>query len=78
MSIRGWLKRLEREAGPLCGTLRLPDGREISYEREELFDALLAAIEGQEHRLLPYLRQMPSREGMPGVVKALERSEDAS
>ncbi len=78
MGLRGRLKRMEREAGPHCGKLRLPDGREVSCEREELFDALLAAIDGHEHRLLPYLRQMPSREGMPGVVKALERSEDAS
>jgi hypothetical protein len=78
MGLRGKIKRLEREAGLLRGTLRLPDGREVSYEREELFDALLAAIDGQEHRLLPYLRQMPSREGMPGVIKALEGSEDAS
>jgi hypothetical protein len=75
MSIRGWLKRLEREAGPLCGTLRLPDGREVSYEREEMLEALLAAIDGQEHRLLPYLRQMPTREGMPGLIRALEGGE---
>jgi hypothetical protein len=78
MGLRDKIKRLEREAGPLRGTLRLPDGREVSYERGELFDALLAAIEGQEHRLLPYLRQMPGREGMPGVIKALEGGEDAS
>ena len=75
MSIRGWLKRLEREAGLLCGTLRLPDGREVSYEREEMLEALLAAIDGQEHQLLPYLRQMPTSEGMPGLIRALEGGE---
>ncbi len=78
MGLRYKIKRLEREAGPLRGTLRLPDSREVSYEREEMLEALLAAIDGHEHRLLPYLRQMPTTEGMPGVVKALERSEDAS
>jgi hypothetical protein len=72
MGLRDKLRRLERDAGPLYGTLRLPDGTEVRYEREELFDALLAAIEGREHRLLPYLRQIPGGEGMGGVVRALE------
>jgi hypothetical protein len=75
MGLRGWLKRMEREAGPLRSTLRLPDGREVGYEREEMLEALLAAIDGQEHRLLPYLRQMPAREGMPGLIRALEGGE---
>jgi hypothetical protein len=70
--VRRWIKRLEREAGSLHGTLRLPDGTEVHYEREELFDALLAATSGREHRFLPYLRQIPGSEGMPGVVRALE------
>jgi hypothetical protein len=40
-----------------------------------MLEALLAAIDGQEHRLLPYLRQMPTREGMPGLIRALEGGE---
>jgi len=68
------MRRLERNAGPLYGTLRLPDGTEIRYEGGEMLDALLAAIDGQEHRLLPYLRQAGpgTNEGMPGIIRAIE------
>jgi hypothetical protein len=78
MGLRDKIRSLEKQAGPLRGTLRLPDGREVSYEHEELLEALLAVMEGREHRLLPYLRQMPSTEGIPGIIRALERSEHAS
>ncbi len=79
MSLRTWLKRLERESEDLRGgTLELPDGTRIPYEGDEMLEALLAAMEGRHHRLLPYLRQMPTNQGMPGVIKALERSEHAS
>ena len=74
MGLRDRLKRLEREAGDLHGTLRLPDGTEIRYEGGEMLDALLAAIDGQEHRLLPYLRQIEASEGMPGIIRAIEGS----
>jgi hypothetical protein len=74
-SLERRIKTLEREAGPLRGTLRLPDGREVSYERAEMLEALLAAIDGQDHRLLPYLRQIPTAVEMPGLVRALEGSE---
>jgi hypothetical protein len=74
--VRAWIKRLEREAGDFHGTLRLPDGTEIRYEGGEMLDALLAAIDGQEHRLLPYLRQAEpeTTEGMPGLIRAIEGS----
>jgi hypothetical protein len=78
VGLRNWIKRLEREAEPLHGTLRLPDGTEIRYQGAELLDALLAAIDGREHRLLPYLRQMPSGEGMSGMIRAIEGDERAS
>ena len=74
MGLRDMLRRLEREAGDLGGTLRLPDGTEVRYEPLETFDALLATIDGREHKLLPYLQQIPTREGMPGIVRALEGS----
>jgi hypothetical protein len=70
--VRGWIKRLEREAGPLHGTLQLPDGTEVRYEAPEMLEALLAAIEAREHRLLPYLKQIETSEGMPGMVRAIE------
>jgi hypothetical protein len=76
--VRSWIKRLEREAGPLRGTLRLPDGREVRYERGEMLDALLAAIDGREHRLLPYLRQIDTSDGMPSMIRAIEGSGRAS
>jgi hypothetical protein len=72
--VRGWIKRLEREAGDLHGTLRLPEGTEIRYEGGEMLDAFLAAIDGQEHRLLPYLRQIDTTQGMPGLIRAIEGS----
>ena len=75
MGLRDRLRRLEQDA-PLGGTLRLPDGTEIRYGPEELLDALCAAIEGEQHRLLPYLRQIDTNQGMPGLIRALEGSRD--
>jgi hypothetical protein len=75
MGLRDRLKRLERNA-PTRGTLRLPDGTEVRYGPEEMLDALCAAIEGREHRLIPYLRQIPTREGMPGLIRAIEGNAD--
>jgi hypothetical protein len=74
MGLRSWVRKLERDAGDLHGTLRLPGGTVVRYGRKEMLDALLAAIEGREHRLLPYLRQIPSSEGMPGMIRAIEGS----
>jgi len=71
MGLRDRLRKLERDA-PLGGTLRLLDGTEIRYGPEEMLDALCAAIEGDPHRLLPYLRQIDTNQGMPGLVRALE------
>jgi hypothetical protein len=75
MGLRDRLRRLERNA-PTGGTLRLPDGTEVRYGPEEMLDALCAAIEGREHRLIPYLRQIPTREGMPGLIRAIEGDAD--
>jgi hypothetical protein len=71
MGLRDRLRKLERDA-PLGGTLRLLDGTEIRCGPEEMLDALCAAIEGDPHRLLPYLRQIDTNQGMPGLVRALE------
>jgi hypothetical protein len=75
-SLRGRLTKLEREAGEFYETLRLPDGTEVRYETSELLEALCAAIDGQEHRLLPYFRQIDTREGMPGLIRAIEGSRE--
>jgi hypothetical protein len=36
----------------------------------------LVALDDREHRLLPCLRQIPTGEGMPGIVRAIEGSGD--
>jgi polynucleotide 5'-kinase involved in rRNA processing len=71
---RGWVKRLERDAEGLHHTLTLPDGREVRYTPEEMLDAVIAAIDEEEHHLLPYIRQMDTREGIAGLVGAIEGS----
>jgi hypothetical protein len=73
-SLRGRLAKLEQEAGEFYETLRLPDGTEVRYETSELLDALCAAIDGSEHRLLLYFRQMDTTQGMPGIIRAIEGS----
>jgi hypothetical protein len=52
MGHRERLKRLEA-SGLLGDTLVLDDGREIRCRKGEIFDALLASISGEEHRLIP-------------------------
>jgi hypothetical protein len=39
-----------------------------------MVDAVIAAIHQQEHCLLPYIRQIDTNQGMPGLVRALEAS----
>jgi hypothetical protein len=75
-SIRGRLDKLEQEAEGLYETLRLPDGTEIKYETDEMFGAFLACMDRREHRSLPYLRQMDTNLGMPGLIRALESSRE--
>ncbi len=77
MGLRDRLRRVERDA-PTGGTLRLPDGTKVSYGPDEMLDALCAAIEGRQHRLLPYLRSVPTREGMPGLIRAIEGDADGA
>jgi len=74
MGLREWVKRLERSAEGLHNTLTLPDGREVRYTGEEMMEAVIAAIHQEEHHLLPYIRQMDTKEGMPGLIRALEES----
>jgi len=71
MGLKDRLRKLEGDA-TLGGTLHLPDGTTLSYDPYEMLDALLAAVERGDHRLLPYLRQMDTNEGMAGLVKAME------
>ncbi len=66
------MSRLERQANGLFRTLRLPDGAEVRYTHEEMMSAVIAAMHHQEHPLLQYVRQMDTKEGMPGLIRALE------
>jgi hypothetical protein len=72
--LRGRIEKAEQEAGGLYQTLILEDGREVKYEGEEMLDAILAVIEGEEHPLLPYIRRMDPNKGIPFLVHALEGS----
>lgn len=74
MGLRDKLRRLEESTEGLYETLRLPDGTKVHYTGGEMLDAMSAAIHGQEHHLLPYVRQMDTNQGMPGLIRALEGS----
>lgn len=74
MGLRGRIRRLERVAEGLYRTLRLPDGARVLYRDEEMLGALSASIRGEEHRMLPHVRQVDTREGMPGLIRTLEES----
>jgi hypothetical protein len=74
MAFRDRMSRLEKHAEGLYRTLRLLDGTEVRYTDEEVLSALSAAIHQKEHRLLPYIRQMDAKEGMPGLIRALVES----
>jgi hypothetical protein len=68
------MSRLERRAEALYRTLTLPDGRQIRYTDGEMMGAVCAAIHREEHRLLPYVRRIATKEEMPGLIRALEES----
>ena len=73
-SIRGRLDRLQHESEGLFETLTLEDGAKVRYEPEEMLDAISAAIHGEEHRFLPFVRRKGARQGLPGLINALEAS----
>jgi hypothetical protein len=76
------LRRLEALEGELIGVLTLPSGEQVRYRRGsahdggDIFEAFLACVNGREHWLLPYIRQMDTREGLPGLIRALEGSRE--
>ena len=71
------MRRLEQLEGETFGVLTLPDGTRVRYRRGSLheagdmYEAFLACMDGREHWILPYIRQMDTNEGMPGLVRAL-------
>ena len=75
MGPRGRLRHLETATEGLYKTLRLPDGTTVRYTGEEMWDAVIAALDGEEHRLLPCLREMNPDRGLPSLIRAIEGSE---
>jgi len=53
----------------------MSDGTEIKHGPNELFDALVAETKGEEHRLLPYIKQTQGELGE--LFRALEGESDA-
>ncbi len=74
VGVRGRLGKLEQESEDLFQILTLEDGTRIRYEPEEMLDAISATIHGEEHRLLPFVRRKGAREGLAGLINALEAS----
>jgi hypothetical protein len=76
------LKRLEALEDETIGVLTLPSGECVRYRHGSLhdcgdmYDAFVACIGRREHWLLPYIRQIDTNEGMPGLVRALEASRE--
>jgi hypothetical protein len=74
MGLRCRLWHVEKLSDGLYRTLTLPDGQQIRYTHEEMMAAVIAAMHDQEHRLLLYVRQLGTNQGMPGLIRALEES----
>jgi hypothetical protein len=74
MGLKSRLEHLERLSDVLYRTLTLPDRQQIRYTHEEMMAAVIAAMHDQEHRLLPYVRQLDTTQGMPGLIRQLEES----
>ena len=76
MALRDKLRRLRRDTEGLYQTLTLEDGTKARYAPGEMLGAISAAIHGEEHRLLPFVRREGTREGLPGLINALEASQE--
>ncbi len=80
MHFRSRLRRLERETEGHYETLRLPDGTEVRYragsphEPGDAYGAFVAAMNGEDHWLLPCIRQAETTTGLPGLIRAIEGS----
>ncbi len=80
--MRNRLKRLEALESELVGVLTLPSGESVRYrlgsphDGGDLYEAFVACMKGEEHWLLPYVRQMDTTEGFPGLIRAIEGSRE--
>jgi len=76
MRIRTKLDKLEKAAQQHCEVLRLPDGTQVRCASEDVLEALSATIFGQDHWLLPAIRQQDTNLCLLGLIRALERSRE--
>lgn len=74
MSAKTKLKKLEQRANQHYEILHLPDGTVVKYTYDNAMAAFSATIDGRDHWLLPFLRQMDTTIGLPGFVRAWETS----
>jgi hypothetical protein len=74
MGLKSRLEHLEKLSDGLYRKLTLPDGQHIRYTHGEMMAAVIAAMHDQEHPLLPYVRQLDTNQGMPGLIRQLEVS----
>ena len=56
MNVRTKLDKLEQKASQYYQILRLPDGSEVPDTDNDAIEAMFAAIDGEEHWLLPALQ----------------------
>ena len=74
MGLKSKLEYLEKLSDVLYRRLTLPDGQHIRYTHGEMMAAVIAALHHQEHPLLPYVRQLDTNQGMPGLIRQLVES----
>jgi hypothetical protein len=69
--LRARIQKAEQQAEGLWQVLTLSDGRRVKYEPEDMLDAILAVVEGEDHPLLPYVERMDPNKGIPSLMRAL-------
>ncbi len=70
------MKRLLKETEEPTEVFYTEDGEEVRYTNADFFEALKAAIAGEEHWLLDATLQAETREDGPGLLWALASSRE--
>jgi hypothetical protein len=77
----GWIRhnlntvrRMKARFAERLYTLYLPNGEKVTYDTEELLEALGATIERREYPLRSALKSTEGNNGLEGLVRALEAS----
>jgi hypothetical protein len=73
VGLRRRLDRLEERVGPLRDEeITLPDGARLTLAPGERLEALIALMNGREHRLLNVARRAGANEGFLGLLWAMQ------